>query len=83
MPQFIDCLLFFEILIVDQLKQLVVLTSIEHKYQCLFVHQILEKNLEAEIGRQVFFLLLEQLEEVLFELLLLIRSYQLLVVALS
>ena len=70
MPQLVDRLLLFEVLVVDQLEQLVVLAAVEHKYQGLLVHQVLEEDLKAEIGRQVFLLLLQQLEEVLLELLL-------------
>ena len=70
MPQLVDRLLLFEVLVVDQLEQLVVLAAVEHKDQGLLVHQVLEEDLKAEIGGQVFLLLLQQLEEVLLELLL-------------
>ena len=59
-------------LVVDQGKQPVVLAPEEKKEEGLFVHEVLEEDLKAELGRQILFLRLQHAEEIVFQELLLL-----------
>ncbi len=73
--QFADFILFLLVLVMNQSEQSVVFASEEQKEERLFVHQVLKENLKTEFGWHILFLILEHLEEVVFEVLFVLRIY--------
>ena len=59
----------------DEFQELIILSSVEHENERLFVHEVLEEDFKAEVSREVLFFRLQHVKEVFFELLFLICAH--------